>query len=522
MNNERLNAKIENREPGHLDGELLARNTFYNLIGYLSPIPVALITIPILVKGLGTDSFGVLAIAWMVIGYFTLFDMGIGRATTKFVAEYMARGEYHRIRKLVTTALTLLFLFGIAGGGLVALLTGWMVNSLLNIPPQLVEESRAAFYLLALSIPLVLLITGTRGVLEAQQKFGIINAIKIPSSLATLLVPLMVLPFSKNLFPIVGMLVVSKLLSLTFYSYYCWKNLEKSPDESGGNKGFVGILLRYGGWLSISNLIGPMMGNLDRFFIGSILTMTAVTYYVASYDMITRCFVIPIGILGVLFPAFSAYAAADTQKLVKLYKQAIKYILIVMTPLVIAVIVYARPFLLLWLGQDFADQSAPVLQILAVGVLFSSVARVPFNAIQAIGRPDITAKLQLIELPFYWVALYLLTKHIGIPGVAVVWAARLTVEMFILNGLIKKHEPFSDISMSNAIRMIYIWIIAVLVVSYAVSFISNILIMSAATVVLIVLSIYLGYKMMLDHYERSAIVNTLAKISNFRNRSAPD
>ena len=366
MGNEHPNTGAENKEPGHLDGGLLARNTFYNLIGYLSPIPVALITIPILVRGLGTDRFGVLAIAWMVIGYFTLFDMGIGRATTKFVAEYMARGEYHRIRKLVITALTLLLLFGIVAGGLVALLTGWMVNSLLNIPAQLVEESRAAFYLLALSIPLVLLITGTRGVLEAQQKFGIINAIKIPSSLATLLVPLMVLPFSQNLFPIVGMLVVSKLLSLIFYSYYCWKNLERSTDDGDGNRGFIGTLLRYGGWLSISNLIGPMMGNLDRFFIGSILTMTAVTYYVTSYDMITRCFVIPIGILGVLFPAFSAYAASDTQKLIRLYKQAIKYILIVMTPLVIAVIVYARPFLLLWLGPDFADQF--LLQVLRISI----------------------------------------------------------------------------------------------------------------------------------------------------------
>jgi len=522
MSDNRLETSDRENGPEHLDGGLIARNTVYNLIGYLSPIPVALITIPILVRGLGNDRFGVLAIAWMVIGYFTLFDMGIGRATTKFVAEYMARGEFHRIRKLVTTSLILLLLFGIVAGALVALLAPWMINSLLNIPPHLIEESRSAFYLLAVSIPIVLLITGIRGVLEAQQKFAIINAIKIPSSLATLLVPLMVLPFSKNLFPIIGMLVVSKVLSLGFYSYYCRKNLEKTTDKSETGGSFMVILLRYGGWLTISNLVGPMMGNLDRFFIGSILTMTAVTYYVTSYDMITRCFVIPIGILGVIFPAFSAFAAADKQKLIRLYKQALKYILIVMTPLVIAVIVYARPFLLIWLGQDFAEQSAPVLQILAVGVLFSSVARVPFNAIQAIGRPDITAKLQMIELPLYLTALYLLTKNIGIPGVAIVWASRLIIEMFILMVLIKKHRPFSEISMRAIILPIYIWVIVVPAVSYAVSLIPGFFAMSAVTIVFIALSFYMGYKMILDRYERSALINTLVKISNFGHRAAPE
>jgi len=332
----------------------------------------------------------------------------------------------------------------------------------------------------------------------------------------------MVLPFSKSLYPIVGMLVISKTVSLIFYSYYCRKNLEKDNDKSSDKGGAVGVLLRFGGWLSISNIIAPMMGNLDRFFIGSILTMTAVAYYVTPYDMITRSFVIPIGILGVIFPAFSAYAAADTKKLIQLHQQAIKYILIVMTPLVIALIVYARPLLMLWLGQEFAEQSSLVLQILAVGILFSSVSRVPFNALQAIGRPDLTAKLLLIELPLYWIALYLLTKNIGITGVAVVWSTRLIIEMIILMLLIERQKPFSEISMKVVGRMIYIWILAVLIISYAISFIPNIMVLSAATIGFMVASLYLAYTVILDDYERSALINTLTKISNFRNRTTSD
>ena len=41
---------------------------------------VALATIPALVRRLGTDRFGILTIGWAVLGYFSLFDLGLGRA----------------------------------------------------------------------------------------------------------------------------------------------------------------------------------------------------------------------------------------------------------------------------------------------------------------------------------------------------------------------------------------------------------------------------------------------------------
>ena len=55
-------------------GRLLARNTLWNLLGQLLPMVVALVTIPALVRGLGVDRFGVLSLAWIVIGYFPMIS----------------------------------------------------------------------------------------------------------------------------------------------------------------------------------------------------------------------------------------------------------------------------------------------------------------------------------------------------------------------------------------------------------------------------------------------------------------
>jgi len=57
------------------DGRLLARNAIMNLLGQSAPIVVAVLAIPILIKSLGTDRFGILTLAWVVVGYFSLFDV---------------------------------------------------------------------------------------------------------------------------------------------------------------------------------------------------------------------------------------------------------------------------------------------------------------------------------------------------------------------------------------------------------------------------------------------------------------
>uniref|UniRef100_UPI0034E2C47B oligosaccharide flippase family protein n=1 Tax=Methanothrix sp. TaxID=90426 RepID=UPI0034E2C47B len=82
-----------------ISGSLIARNAVLNLIGQAVPLLVGVLTIPFVVRGLGTDRFGLLSLAWVVLGYFTIFDLGLGRATTKYVAEALGKGEGDRIPK---------------------------------------------------------------------------------------------------------------------------------------------------------------------------------------------------------------------------------------------------------------------------------------------------------------------------------------------------------------------------------------------------------------------------------------
>ena len=178
------------KSPGavHLTGAgTLARNTIWNLIGQGVPMVVAVFTIPLLVKGLGTDRFGILTLAWIVIGYFSLFDLGMGRALTKHVAEQLGAGQEQNIPAVIWTALSLMLFLGLAGALVLGVLTPWLVYDALKIPPTLQHESLHAFYLLALSIPIVISSAGLRGVLEAYQRFGLVNAVRLSMGVFTFL-----------------------------------------------------------------------------------------------------------------------------------------------------------------------------------------------------------------------------------------------------------------------------------------------------------------------------------------------
>src|SRR5579864_5317005 len=159
-------------------GRLLARNTIWNLLGQIVPMVVALATIPIIIRGMGVERFGVLSLAWIVVGYFSLFDLGIGRALTKFVADKLGPNEEQSIAPLAWTSLLLMLVLGVCGAAVTLAVSPLLVHRALKIPAALQNETLLGFYFLGVSIPIVTLTAGLRGVLEALQRFRLVNLIK--------------------------------------------------------------------------------------------------------------------------------------------------------------------------------------------------------------------------------------------------------------------------------------------------------------------------------------------------------
>jgi len=416
----------------NISSQLLLKNSLYNLAGSIIPLFVALFTIPFLIKGLGEEKFGILSLAWIVIGYFSLFDFGIGRTLTKIVAENIGTDKDEDIPVIFWTSLLLMFIVSLFGSIILFLFTPHLVLNIFKISTIYEEETIYTFYTLAISIPIVTTTAGLRGVLEAYQKFGVINSIKTVLGIFTFVGPLLCLIFTNNLFIIIILLTLIRFVIWIFYYRECDKLESIRKSKIVISKNFIKPIIKISTWMSVSNFIGPLLIYVDRFLIGAMISAVAVTYYTTPYEVITKLLVIPSALTGVLFPAISSNYKINPEYTHKLLLKSIKYVFILIFPVVFVIITFSSEGIYIWLGEDFVEHSKLVLQLLGMGILLNSLAYFPFTFLQSIGRPDITAKIHLFELPFYLLLMVYIIPKLGIIGVAFVWVIRILVDTLLL------------------------------------------------------------------------------------------
>jgi O-antigen/teichoic acid export membrane protein len=416
----------------HAQTERVLRDAGWNLAGSVLPLFAAVVAIPVLINTLGTDRFGLVTLAWAGVGYFSLLDFGVGRALTKCVAESLAKRDHARIPQLFWSSLWLLGIGSAIGSGLLCLIPMSLINQILKVPQHLALETRYSLWILAATVPLVTLSATLRGFLEAHRWFKSINVIRVILGLATFTFPVLIVRFSPTLPAVLGSLALARMGACLAYLILCFKATPETRNARWISWHEVRPVLSFGGWITLTNTISPLMTYLDRFFVSALLSLSAVSYYTTPYELTSKIQILPAAIATSLFPAFASLAGRNCLHLTKLYNDAIAIVFHCVYPVSILLVLFAQDGLRLWLGADFALKSYGVVQINAIGLLLNSLAQIPSTFSQASGRPDVNAKFHLCELPIYLVCAYFLTHRFGIVGAALAGSIRITIDAALL------------------------------------------------------------------------------------------
>lgn len=426
----------------------LWHNAGWNLCGTVLPMTVGVFVIPRLIERLGASRFGVLTIAWTLVGYLSLFDFGMGRSLTKLIAERLGSGDVAEVPKLWSGSILLITAQGIVGGGLLALMAPWLSRSALKMPQALQSDARLSLYVVALIVPIVTSSACLRGFLEAYCEFPALNIVKICLGVTGFLGPLLAMQVSRTASAAILTILVARLLAWIGYFFLCLRIARHPFRFCLLSRRELAMIVRLGGWMTISNLVSPLMNSLDTFLIGVLVSVSQVQYYSVPAGVITKGLLVPSSLAAVLFPVFSSMALVDRRQTEKLYSRSLAILAAWLAPFVLFCGFLAKPGLSLWLGADFALHSYNVAQVVAIGVFANGIASVPYALIQASGRPDITAKIHLLELPLYLVAVYILTTHLGVLGTAIAWTARTSLDAILL----LKYSPARIILTGEALQ----------------------------------------------------------------------
>lgn len=406
----------------------IRKNTMYNLIGALLPMGLSLVITPTYIAMVGDTRYGVLALAWLLLGYFGLFDLGLGRATAQKIAE-LEKGSAAQRAESFWTALSINSALGIIGGLILWPVAHYFFGSGVNVDTEIRPELNAAIAWLVFCVPLATLSGVLTGTLQGRSQFLELNIFSVVSTIALQLAPLSVAWLhGPDLGWLLASVVITRMVSLIFLFWRCHVHVLQGQPRMGSMTQ-ARSLLRFGGWVTVSSLVGPLMVSLDRFAIGIVSGAKAVTHYTVPYQLAAGSAVLPGALSSALFPRLSAAGVEEREILSTI---AVRSVIAVMTPIMLFGVLIMEPFLRWWLSPEFAALAALPGQILLLGFWINGLAYIPYAKLQAAGRPDLVAKCHVAEVLPYMAVLYIALQVFGLPGAAVAYGLRTAADCFLL------------------------------------------------------------------------------------------
>jgi O-antigen/teichoic acid export membrane protein len=406
----------------------LHRNIFFNLSGAALPLLVSIIVIPMYLGRIGPSRYGIISLVWLLFGYFGIFDFGLSRATTNLLARPANQGA-ERQAEIFWTATIVNTLIGALGALAFALAGKVIIGSFFKVPIELRSELQTALVWVAFLLPLSTTSAVFIGVLEAHERFLELNFIQVLGAVLGQLLPLgaVVLLGTRIDIAIAATFVARFVTTVPIFIL--------AVRQSGRNAipGITGDtareLFRYGGWVAVSNIAGPILVSIDQFMIGAVIGVSSVPRYSIPFNIATKILLIPGAMARALFPQLTKLGVDDARARTEAVTITLSRALVIVCAPLIVISHYA---LTLWLGADFSKNASMVSRIIIFGVWMNGVAYVPFAMLQSQGKPGVVARLHVYELvPFFailWVGLHLF----GLIGAGLAWSLRVLVDAMFL------------------------------------------------------------------------------------------
>lgn len=395
---------------------------------------VGLLALPFLLQRLGVEKLGVLTLVWILIGYFSIFDFGLGRALTHHTSTLRIDSDARKINGAINFGMSLMLVLGLMGTFLLAGIIYFFGVGWLNLEQKIYDQAYWTIFIATFGIPFTTLTSGLKGILEGYENFRSINLLKTILGICNFLFPVISIEiFGDNLIFIVISLLIARLIILLAH----WKLVKKllginfrfnvtKPDSAKN-------LINFSVWMTLSNIVSPLMAVADRFFISHFNGSASVAYYSVPFDLIFRLLVLPAAITTTLFPIFSKELKEKENQVKSKYIKCQLIILCVMLPVCLVMSIFSHWGLTLWMGADFADNSYQIASIIAIGVLFNSLGQAPLTLLQADGRVRLTSLLHLVEFLIYTPVLIWLILNYGAIGAAYAWLVRVLIDSTFLN-----------------------------------------------------------------------------------------
>lgn len=400
------------------------RNVVYGAFTWLLPIGLSFIATPLIVRALGHNDYGIYALVLGFIGY--SFAFTLGRAITKYIAEYRISGRSDKIRDIISATLILNIAIGLAGVATIVLLAGWLVRDVFRIAEQDQQKTVTALYIAAGVIFLTMLSQVFSAVLQGIQRFDVYSKIFTFNNVTLISGNVVLAYLGFGLLALLWWNLAVLFVGCVIFAVAARRLLPEFGLSMRIERGALRLVMRYSAAIVAYQLLANGLLLFERGWITHKLGSESLTYYVVPMSLGIMMHGFISSLVIVVFPLASELSS-ERDRLLKLYSKATKVISVVVVFIVATAVVESRNLLALWMGPSFAEMSADLLVIHMICFGLVSIMTISFQTAEGLGHPNFNAATTAVSTVIGIVLMLLLTAGWGNRGVALARLAAFAV-----------------------------------------------------------------------------------------------
>lgn len=388
-------------------------------VAWLIPVVVAVVAVPVTVRGLGDDGYGVLALVSAVTGYLGLIDLGLGNGILRYLSMFIARGHGRTVRECARDSLLWFTAGGAIGAVTVYLLSPWLVTSVLDVPAALVPEAIVAFQLGGAAFGLGMIVAALQFIPQSFLRYGAVAVLNVTLGSASVAGPAVLVLLGYGLVPIMWFGVAINALAVLAWALVSVRLLGQVAHEGPPFREYWREFLTFSAASAANRIWTVIQIQTSKTVVGIARGTAQAAYFQVPTVLSDKVNALLGNMSSVLLPtAAQLVAEGKRDRLVELYKTSSRLLYLLNASATAAVMVFAAPLLRYWVGARYADQGAMALALLTLSAALSATTMSASRLNLALGRPYVNLAFSFINSLVNLGTVYFLTVAYGITGTA--------------------------------------------------------------------------------------------------------
>jgi len=356
----------------------LVKNTAFNSLNIFISMAISFILLPIILRTMGNELYGIYILIITLSGYFNIMETGVGTASVKFVSQHLIKNENREINEILINSLVFYFLIGLITATILILISFFFV-SFFNIPARYLFLTKQILIFAGIALLIIWPLKLFRKVLEGNQDYAVTSGATIVFEIINFLLIIVFLRKCVNPFLFfVFLKFISQIFLNLFFCMYSFRRLDflKVDYYLISKKAFRKIF-KFSSILYLCQIIGLLVYNTDKILISIFLNISSITLYEISYKFHQLVRTVNNLSSSALLPVISSLNSKnDNDKIKEIFFRSQKYTIVLVLPIVISIIIFAKPIVLYWLGPDYNSVVFPIQLFVSYFIFNCSLALV--------------------------------------------------------------------------------------------------------------------------------------------------